>query len=321
MKKQLFNLMVSAVILTTNPLFAMEPSLDKDPKHNISMSQKQANADECKMIISESPSHKCASCVPALLFLDTDPITGKGSFYIDALHEPAALLGTFTATDILACSSTSKAMYTYFQHPLIWTAMANRAGITIDEGVCAKEKLIHYYSNLFKKYLRPKDFYKEQGLEGKHCSVQNKEYKKYLATMNYTLSASQVLYFLNEPCEMTWYPYSQASTYKDDQKSLGRSLKKHTNDFQSYSFSLGKRKFEVFLENTWGSNTLDRLKNHSASWLREFNPELFNRHKGDFIDCGFSFGSSIHVIELSTIQWPPEDDMHEQDIEQPEQDL
>ena len=195
MKKQVFSLMVSAAIFTTNPLFAMESNLDEaSSKITVSQNQKGAGA----------ASHECGSCNPELLFTNIDPIKGKGVFHIDRVDE---LLEWFTTKDILILSETSKAMYNYFQYYKIWWKIAKEHYIQDTFQVCPKEqaKANHIsYLNLFKEWG-----------ENIKYAVKNSLFKKFVET----------------PCTTTWYPYFYENNGKSYHFSIGkRQFELYTND-------------------------------------------------------------------------------------------
>ncbi len=194
MKKQIFNLIVSATILTTNPLFAMESNLEESLA-TIAVSQKKEQEDQKN---SDIPSHKCASCKPELLLKNINRLKGKGSFFIENLDEPLILLGFFTIDDMLACSCTSKAMYNYFQHPLIWGNIATRDYLPLKTQLCIKEQV-------------------------KEDEISNlKLFKEWGRHIDYVVRNSLLKKFVNNPCKTTWNPFPYEKNGRSYHFSIGK---------------------------------------------------------------------------------------------------
>lgn len=217
MKKQIFNLMVGTVLLTSNAVFAMEPQ-DENPKLRISVSPKQGNEDEKKLDIlctAPKPSnwktldiHECTSCNSKLRFTDTNKTHGKGD--LNSLPEEVILIPFKHSgiNDLLSLSMTSKEMYNFCQNPLFWTNFAEREHLEVNTKSCIKEQVKGDHIEYLKLFERPRR-----------------------ANLGYFVRTYQLINFIKNPCMRTWLP---TAAYKDYH---------HT---QSYQFAIGKRKFELF---------------------------------------------------------------------------
>lgn len=172
---------------------------------------------EHRISVSSKPSnlktldiHECASCNEKLRFTDTDidKIHGKGD--LNNLLEEVILIPFkhYAINDLISSSMTSKYMYNFCQNPLFWTSIAERENLKVDTQSCIKEQV----KNDHIKYL---SLFKKAGRD----------------KLLYSMSIDQLTKCIKNPCTRTWLPQD---AYKDYH---------HT---QSYQFTIGKRKFELF---------------------------------------------------------------------------
>lgn len=134
MKKQIFTLMFSAAILTTNPLWAMD-SVEPDAEKAI--------------------AHKCPSCQPELRFSNIDQDARKETLLAlpdDVLVKALSLL---PLKDVVHnVSLVSKTMYNLCQTPFIWSCIYTReTDSVLAPSICAKHTFINerHPSHLFSK--------------------------------------------------------------------------------------------------------------------------------------------------------------------------
>ena len=123
MKKQFFTLILNAVILTTNPLWAMD-----EPDNE----------------------HKCPSCHPELQLLQIiNEAESKGALFVIPNDALIKILSTLSFQDVVHnVPLVSKAMYNLCQTPFIWSNLCDEN----PEGNCSKETAkaeYLFYRNLF----------------------------------------------------------------------------------------------------------------------------------------------------------------------------
>jgi len=262
MNKKLFNLMVTAVVFTTNPLFAMDPS-DEDPAHKTSLSLQKPNENE-----KESSIHECSSCTSSLLFENVKEDEGKGDFSILPDDECIGFMETLPLQGIASVMLTSKKMYNLCQNPLVWVSIAEREAFGVNQQSCIKEQFKNhylYYLNLFSEWESKTD--PKNGAE-------------------YTITNRQLKYFLKEPCSPTWYPYPS---------------EEYNSDRFSFHFSIGKRQFELYISNKKHlekiKNSSDSSKRHFYTYYfggARGTSEYLSGPNGGFAACM----GELCIIEL-----------------------
>lgn len=127
MKKQIFSLMLSATIFTTNPLFAMDEAEDSE---------------------EIGPARTCASCAQKLLPNDTKD-EDKGLLFQTFPEETLIYMIAIDPQTIFKFANVSKTSYNLCQDDFVWTSLAEKELVHLNPLQCAKEQVLKYW-NVFK---------------------------------------------------------------------------------------------------------------------------------------------------------------------------